>query len=239
VAAWQRAETVLMTVLGIDTATSRGSVALARPGEVLAAVPLLERGAHARDLLLRIDGLLQKTGLRPSDLHGLAATVGPGSFTGVRIGLATAKGFAYSLGIGLAGLSTLEALARAAAPVRGGAQPPLVCATIEAGRGEVYAALFRWVGGEPVRETADLSYRPEDLLRALPTGARVVGDGSAALERAVRETGREIEVIDPWPMLAATLALWGSRTLLPGSPYVRGGARPNYVRPSDAEVVKR
>ena len=163
----------------------------------------------------------------------------PRSRRGDVVAMFAVVGFAYSLGIGLAGLSTLEALARAAAPVRGGAQPPLVCATIEAGRGEVYAALFRWVGGEPVRETADLSYRPEDLLRALPTGARVVGDGSAALERAVRETGREIEVIDPWPMLAATLALWGSRTLLPGSPYVRGGARPNYVRPSDAEVVKR
>src|SRR3989442_5571948 len=146
VAAWRRAETVLMTVLGIDTATSRGSVALARPGEVLAAVPLLERGAHARDLLLRIDGLLQKTGLRPSDLHGLAVTVGPGSFTGVRIGLSTAKGFAYSLGIGLAGLSTLEALARAAAPVRGAAQPPLVCATIEAGRREGVDAPVR-LGG--------------------------------------------------------------------------------------------
>ena len=228
-----------MTVLGIDTATSRGSVALARPGEVLAAVPLLERGAHARDLLLRIDGLLQKTGLRPSDLHGLAVTVGPGSFTGVRIGLATAKGLAYSLGIGLAGLSTLEGLARAALLARGAADAPRVCAAIEAGRGEVYAALFRIVDGEPARETADLSYRPADLLRALPEKTRVVGDGSGALGRAAREARQEIEVIGPCPALAGAVALWGCRSLRPGTPYLPGGARPNYVRPSDPEVAKR
>ena len=228
-----------MTVLGIDTATSRGSVALARPGGILATVPLLERGAHARDLLLQIDGLLVRTGLRPSDLHGLAVTVGPGSFTGVRIGLATAKGLAYSLGIGLAGLSTLEALVRAAPLERGAVESPFLCAAIEAGRGEVYAALFRVVDGEPVRETADLSYKPGDLLRTLPIGTRMVGDGSATLERSARETGREIEVIDPWPALAGPVALWGGRTLRPGSKYDAGGVRPNYVRPSDAEAARR
>jgi tRNA threonylcarbamoyladenosine biosynthesis protein TsaB len=227
-----------MTVLGIDTATSRGSVALARPGEVLAAVALIERGAHARDLLPEIDGLLQRSGLRPSGLHGIAVTVGPGSFTGVRVGLATAKGLAYSLGIGLAGLSTLEALARAAVPERGVA-PPRVCAAIEAGRGEVYAALFRIENGEPARETADVSRRPADLVREIPSGTLVVGDGSAVLERAARELGLDIEVIDPWPPLAGPVALWGCRTLLPGTPYRPGAARPNYVRPSDGEAVKR
>ncbi len=227
-----------MTVLGIDTATSRGSVALAGPGEVLVDASLLERGAHARDLLLHIDRLLERAGLRTCNLHGLAVTVGPGSFTGVRIGLATAKGLAYSLGIGLAGLSTLEALARASVLESGG-EPPLLCAAMEAGRGEVYAALFRVEGDEPVRETADLSYRPADLARSLPPLTRVVGDGSATLERAARKAGREIEVVDLWPPLAGPLALWGCRTMRPGAPYSPGGPRPNYVRPSDAEAARR
>ena len=90
-----------MTVLGIDTATSRGSVALAREGEVLTSGDLHERGAHARDLVQRIDRLLAGTGLGPGDLQGIVVTLGPGSFTGVRVGLSTAKGLAYALDIGL------------------------------------------------------------------------------------------------------------------------------------------
>jgi len=228
-----------MTVLGVDTASSGGSVALARPGEILAAVGLPERGAHARDLLVQIDALLGRSGLRPADLNGLAVTTGPGSFTGVRIGLATAKGLAYSLGIGLAGLSTLEGLARAALLSGGAADVPRLCAAIEAGRGEVYAALFRIADGEPARETADRSYRPADLLRSLPSKTRVVGDGSGALVRAAREAGQDIEVIERCPTLAGAVALWGCKTLRPGTPYLPGEARPNYVRPSDAEALKR
>lgn len=227
-----------MTVLAIDTATSRASVALARPGEIVACASLLERGGHARDLLLQIDGLLERSGLRPSSLRGLAVTVGPGSFTGVRVGLATAKGLAYSLDIGLAGLSTLEALALSVSrEYEGGA--PVVCAAMEAGRGEVYAALFRIETGEPLRETPDRSHRPADLVRTLPSGTSVVGDGSVALERAARESGRSIEVIAFSAPLAGPLALWGCRALRPGATYVPGGPRPNYVRPSDAEAAKR
>lgn len=237
-AAWPQAEIVRMTVLGIDTATRRGSVALARPGQVLATVVLVEHGAHARDLLPEIDRLLESCGVRPCDLHGIAVTLGPGSFTGVRVGLATAKGLAYSLGIGLVGVSTLEALALAAMAESGEA-PSRLCSVLEAGRGEVYAALFRIDNGEPVRETADLSYRPADLLRDLPTGTAVVGDGSDALERAGRAAGRLIEVLDRASPLAGAVALQGSRTLRPGAPYRPGEPRPNYVRPSDAEAVHR
>jgi tRNA threonylcarbamoyladenosine biosynthesis protein TsaB len=225
-------------ILGIDTATIRGSVALASGGRVRASVPLAERGAHARDLLVRIDRLLAESGTGPADLRGVVATLGPGSFTGVRVGLATAKGLAYALDIGLAGLSTLEALARAAV-LEGGSVAPELCAAIEAGRGEVYAALFRVAGGEPVRVTADRSYRPDDLVPILSEGVRVVGDGSASIARAVRETGREILVLDPGPLLAGPLALWGERVLPPGSRYQPGQPRPNYVRPSDAEAPRR
>ncbi|OLE67323.1 MAG: tRNA (adenosine(37)-N6)-threonylcarbamoyltransferase complex dimerization subunit type 1 TsaB, partial [Acidobacteria bacterium 13_1_20CM_2_68_7] len=79
-------------VLGIDTATSPGSTALARPGAVIARARLDERGWHARDLLSRVDTMLAGAGVALQDLTGIAVTVGPGSFTGVRIGMATAKG---------------------------------------------------------------------------------------------------------------------------------------------------
>jgi len=227
-----------MMVLGIDTASARGSVALARQGKVLASAALLERGAHARDLVERIDGLLAETGLAPGDLQGIVVTLGPGSFTGVRVGLSTAKGLAYALDIGLGGLSTLEVLARAVL-LQGTGTADTLCAAIEAGRGEVYAALFRWEAGEPVRETTDRSYRPADLARLLRPGTLVAGDAASTVESAAREEGRDIERVEPSPLLAGPLALWGCRTLGPGARYSPGQPRPNYVRPSDAEARRR
>jgi tRNA threonylcarbamoyladenosine biosynthesis protein TsaB len=225
-----------MTVLGIDTATSRGSVALARPGEVLATAVLLERGAHARDLMVEIDRLMARAGLLPGDLRGIAVTLGPGSFTGVRVALSTAKGLAYGLDIALTGVSTLEALARAAVPE---GEAPALCAAIAAGRGEVYAALFGVEAGKPIRRSEDRSYHPAELVRLLPPETRVVGDATTMLERAAREAGIELRVIESWPLLAGPLALWGCRTLPPGTHYQLGGLRPNYVRPADAAAPRR
>jgi tRNA threonylcarbamoyladenosine biosynthesis protein TsaB len=225
------------SVLGIDTASGRGSVAVARRDGILLEVPLAERGAHAGDLLGRIDALLSQAGMVPADLRGVAATLGPGSFTGVRVGLATGKGLAYALGVPLVGLSTLEALARATV-LRAGEDGMTLWAVVEAGRGEVYAARFRIAGGEPIRETGDSSLKPEGLVPSLSPGARLVGDAAERVRRSASEAGKSIGVIEPCPLLAGPLALWGCRSLTPGASYVPGGPRPNYVRPSDA-VAKR
>ncbi|HEV8699742.1 MAG TPA: tRNA (adenosine(37)-N6)-threonylcarbamoyltransferase complex dimerization subunit type 1 TsaB [Candidatus Polarisedimenticolia bacterium] len=226
-----------MTILGIDTATRRASVALARGGEVAALAHLDGRHGHAGDLLTRLDALLTGAGLKPSDLAAIAVTIGPGSFTGVRIGMATAKGLAYALDVPLGGLSTLEALARAALPLAGGA--PRLCAVLEAGRGEVYAALFRREGSGLCRETDDRSWRPRDLVEETRGGAILVGDAVATLRQAAREAGLEVTGIEPQPALAGALAVWGGATLHPGGAYDPGALRPNYVRPSDAEVARR
>jgi len=227
-----------MRVLGIDTATSPGSAALASPGAVIARAGLDERGWHARDLLDRIDVLLTEARIGPEDLSGIAVTIGPGSFTGVRIGMATAKGLAYALNVGLVGLSTLEALARAVL-LDNPERPPRLCAVIEAGRGEVYAALFRLEGGEPIREGPERSVRPVDLALELPPGTPVAGDGAGAVLQAAREAGRDLQALDARPLLAGPLALWGCRTLHPGDPYRPGTLRPSYIRPSDAEAARR
>lgn len=226
-----------MIVLGIDTATRRASVALARGGKV-AALVLLEGGSgRARDLLARLDEMLAGAGLRPADLEGIAVTVGPGSFTGVRIGMATAKGLAYSLDVPLAGLSTLECLARAALPLAGDAAR--LCAVLEAGKGEVYAAIFRREGSGLSRETEDRSFRPGDLLRETPAGTILVGDAVATVRLAAEERGATIRGIEPQPVLAGAVALWGGTSLGPGAGYAPGAVRPNYVRPSDAEKARR
>src|SRR5262245_8836182 len=141
-----------MLTLAFDTATEIATSALVDDGEVLA-----ERSSRAQTLLEDVDALLRQGGAHPSDIGMLAVGIGPGSFTGVRIGLAVARGLALSLGVGGAGVSTLDALA-AGAP---GAMP-----VVDARRREVFAL----VDGVPaVLAPAALDVEPDTLC---------VGDGA-------------------------------------------------------------
>jgi len=227
-----------MLILGIDTASRKGSIALARSGQPVADLRLNEGGAHARDLITCIDNLLRGAQLRINALNGVAVSIGPGSFMGVRIGMATGKGLAYSLGIGLLGMSTLEALARAALPVTVSTDEP-ICPAIEAGRGEVYAALFQKEGEGVRRLEPDRSWDPVALAGELPEGTIVAGNASATLLRAAAGTGRSLRRAGEIPPLATTIAVWGTLTQRPGATYTAGVPGPNYVRPWDAEAARR
>ena len=142
------------TIFAFDTATSRTSCALLRDGELLG-----ERMTDARAVLAAADELVREAGLRPSELDAVVVGTGPGSFTGVRMGLATARGLALALDVPVAGVSTLHAYV--------GGQP-----VIDARRGEVFT-------------TGPAIARPDDLdVR----GLRLVGDG-AVRYRAVFEAG--------------------------------------------------
>jgi tRNA threonylcarbamoyladenosine biosynthesis protein TsaB len=190
-------------------------------------------GRHARDLLTAIEGLLERAAIGRDRLRGIGVAVGPGSFTGVRIGMATAKGLGFALDIPVEGLSTLEALARAAAGA--GAGPGPVCAVLDAGRGEVYAALFDVRPGSVERRQPDRAWRPVDLAAAIPDAAALAGDGMAALPADARQ---KHAVVDP-PLLGATLAAWVAEVAPGGGRYRAGGLGPNYVRPSDVEASRR
>jgi tRNA threonylcarbamoyladenosine biosynthesis protein TsaB len=154
-----------MLVLAFDTATDVATSALVEDGEVLG-----ERTSRAVTLLEDVDALLRRAGARTVDVEGLAVGTGPGSFTGIRVGLATARGLALSLGVPVAGVSTLDALA-AGAP---GAVP-----VIDARRGEVFV-----LQGEPRVLT------PNDL--ALEAGTVCVGDGAVRYRSVLEAKGAEI-----------------------------------------------
>ena len=219
--------------LGIDTATRTGSVALALADGRLLESRLDQPSAHARDLLTTLESLLARAGLDTAGLRAIGVTTGPGSFTGLRVGLATAKGLAYALGIAVEGLSTLETLARAAVEAAPSDAASLV-PVIEAGRGEVYAAIFTRRGTELQRSAPDQAFRPEELVSRIPPGAVLVGDGAARFRDAER-SGGAFEVIAV-PPLAGALARWVAGTVAEGAPYRPGGLVPNYIRPSDAEA---
>jgi len=152
-----------MLTLAFDTATQVATSALVAGREVLG-----ERVSHARTLLEDVDALLRQGGAHPRDVDALAVGIGPGSFTGVRIGLATARGLALALDLVGAGVSTLDALA-AGAP---GAVP-----VVDARRREVFALL----DGEPaVLAPADLD---------LPAGTVCVGDGAQRYRPLLEQRG--------------------------------------------------
>src|SRR5438445_3490144 len=152
--------------LAFDTATNVATSALVDDGEVLG-----ERASRAVTLLEDIDALLRQGGASAGDLDALAVGIGPGSFTGVRIGLATARGLGLALDLRAAGVSTLDALA-AGAP---GARP-----VIDAKRREIFAL----VGGEPVVLAPDeLEVGPGDVC---------VGDGAVRYRAVLEEKGAEV-----------------------------------------------
>ncbi|HXH28071.1 MAG TPA: tRNA (adenosine(37)-N6)-threonylcarbamoyltransferase complex dimerization subunit type 1 TsaB [Candidatus Polarisedimenticolia bacterium] len=227
-----------MPVLGVDTATSRGSLALEEAGRIVAGRILEGRGRHAQDLLAGIDLLLRERHLTPASLTGIGVAVGPGSFTGVRIGMATCKGLAYALNVGLRGLSTLEALARAVLEVAG-ENAGEVCPVLQAGRGELYAARFRRTAAGAIRQGPDRSWRPADLAAQLGPGCWVAGDGTPDLLEAAGPLADRLHTLEPWPALAPAIALWAGGVIPAGEAYAPGTLGPNYVRPSDAETARR
>jgi tRNA threonylcarbamoyladenosine biosynthesis protein TsaB len=218
--------------LGIDSATRPGSVGLDVGSEVTLEA-LSAGGRHARDLLTAIEALLGRSAIGPDCLRGIGVAVGPGSFTGVRVGMATAKGLGFALDVPVEGLSTLEALARATADAASGAGH--LCPALDAGRGEVYTALFRVRGAVVERLEADRAWKPGDRVAAIPADTVLVGDGAAALLSAAMRPHRAIET----PLLGGALARWAGEVIPDGGRYRAGGLGPNYVRPSDVEASRR
>ncbi|MDR7419804.1 MAG: tRNA (adenosine(37)-N6)-threonylcarbamoyltransferase complex dimerization subunit type 1 TsaB [Armatimonadota bacterium] len=165
-----------MRVLAIDTSTAWGSVAVVAADGVVAERAARVPGAHLEWLIPTIDALLTAAGLTRDQIDGLAVSIGPGGFSGLRIGLTTAAAWAHALGRPLAAVSTLEVIA-AGVPTSG-----LVLAVLDARRGEVAAALFGR-DQDLHRLTDDLLVEPAALHQALPPIAEPVVLAGDALER--------------------------------------------------------
>jgi len=194
-------------VLAFDTATAVATCALLRDGEVLG-----ERTTQAAAVLADADELLRAAGLGPADLDRLVVGTGPGSFTGIRIGLAAARGLALAVGVRVAGVSTLDALAVG----RPGAMP-----VIDARRREV----FTLRDGEPV------ACRPDEL--EFEPGAVLVGDGAVRYRGQLEAAGAQIPPDgDPVHVPRASLHACIATDFVDADL-----VEPVYVRLPDAEVA--
>ena len=207
-----------MILLGIDTATRIASVAVVRDGELLAEATGDAQG-RGTDLLVLIDRACADAKVTARELDAVAIGAGPGSFTSLRIGMATAKGIAFAAGTPLWAISSLAALAAQAPPIG----DERVAAVLDARRGEVYAAAFD--GNGLVGEERVL---PPDQLDSLGA-TRFIGDAGAAYPSLLTLPGAWDRT--PTGAAVARLALAGSRT------DVLVAGVPAYIRPAEAEIL--
>ncbi|HEX5000779.1 MAG TPA: tRNA (adenosine(37)-N6)-threonylcarbamoyltransferase complex dimerization subunit type 1 TsaB [Terriglobia bacterium] len=218
-----------MRVLAVDTSSARGSAALSEKGIVLAETRLASSIQHSERLFASIEFIFRFAPFTLGDVDLFAATRGPGSFTGLRIGLAAMEGFAAAYGKPSAGVSTLEALAW-----QTGIEDAPVAAVIDARRGEVYAALYRRHGGARQgalqEELAPVAMPLGDWLERLPEGViHFCGDGALRYRSLLtRETWR---LHEGGLYLAGTVA-----TMVETMNYTR--LEPLYVRRTDAELAR-
>jgi tRNA threonylcarbamoyladenosine biosynthesis protein TsaB len=162
-----------MKVLGIDTSTRCGSVGLIDEREVISEYLLNIPVTHSERLLGAIDYLLKEARCQMDDLDGWAISLGPGSFTGLRIGVSTVKGLAYATQKPVAGVSSLDVLASQISPTS-----YLICPILDARKGEVYTAFYRYDEANLLKRRSDYqAMRPEDLVKNIKEKIIFVGDG--------------------------------------------------------------
>ena len=239
-----------MKILGIDTATPVASVALVENGALImekifpdqgqnSIPPAIPRANHAETLLPHIAELLNETGLSWEGVAAIAVSIGPGSFTGLRIGLSTAKGLAYGWDIPVAGVSTLLAVAHRVREWTG-----WICPLLDAKKKEVYAALFQRAGGKVNQVIDDEVVPPDSVLQQVLSVVKgepclFVGNGSRLYEDTIRDTfGAKAQIIsdDFYPSIAFAVACIGEERVRGGETGLAGPLVPRYLRPSEAEI---
>jgi tRNA threonylcarbamoyladenosine biosynthesis protein TsaB len=225
-------------ILALDTSTALGGVALAVNGHLAAAVQLAVQARQAESLLPAVDFVLRQAGMDARRLDGVVVAGGPGSFTGVRIAAATAKGLVHALGLPLLAYSGLLAEAASACVT----EAP-VCALFDARRGEVYAACYRFPGLAQVETLLEPMIAPvNDVLAAMADGPAAgvaaitcVGDGARRYRRPIGDAGGIVAPAHVGTTRAAAL-LWLAETMPAEGRVVDAGAWvPQYLRESGAE----
>ena len=220
-----------MLILAFESSAKAASVALCRDGHLISQYSQCSGLTHSRTLLPMAEDMLKNAELKLQDVDLIAVAHGPGSFTGIRIGVSTVKGLAWAADKPCVGVSTLEAMAWHALAAGG-----IVCPVMDARRSQVYNALFRVENGKPVRLCEDrpiaLSQLAEEL-RTLNAPAFLIGDGAELAEKYLREQAIPCTVA---PENLRWQSAWGvAMAAMDKTPGNADALLPVYLRLSQAE----
>jgi tRNA threonylcarbamoyladenosine biosynthesis protein TsaB len=237
-----------MRVIGIDTASGAASVALVENGLLLSEKTDLScaftsdglrrssKNNRAETLLPLIESVFESTGFSLQDITGFALSIGPGSFTGLRIGLSTVKGLAYGWEIPVVGVSTLFAYAARVTDYEG-----LICVLLDARKNQVYAAAFRKTADVVNRVTEDAvasAASVVEMVRGLQgdSPCLFVGEGAVVYKHLLLElSGGCLPETTNYPTVAAAVARLGEDRFRSNKIDDVGSLTPVYLRPSEAE----
>ena len=225
-----------MLILAFESSARAGSCALLRDGILLAEYYQNGGQTHSRTLMKMAEDMLRNCDLTPQSVDAVGVAAGPGSFTGVRIGMSCAKGFAWAGELPLYGVSTLEAMAHGVLPFAG-----LICAAMDARRSQVYNALFRSDGQSLTRLCPDralsVAELAEDLEKYGGEAKILVGDGAQLCYNTIGSglPGLRLAPEHLRHQRASGVALCAYAMLQAGEDGDGGALVPNYLRLSQAE----
>lgn len=226
-----------MLILGIETATLSGGVALTDEKGLIVDHSWNIRIGRSEYLISIIERIFADSGLTVNALSGVAISIGPGSFTGLRIGLSTGKGLCFALGIPLVTVSTLDAIASTLPYSR---YP--VCVILDARKKEVYTCLYDTSSGEAVRLTEPEVVAPSVFLKRISQPTLFIGDGTTAYRDEILSILKEKAFFAPPYLIchsSAAVSTLGLRKLVVGQVADIFSVEPFYLRSSEAELLKR
>jgi tRNA threonylcarbamoyladenosine biosynthesis protein TsaB len=223
-----------MVILALDTTTPTGSVALAVEGVVVREEGSDPSLPPATRLPADLMTILDHANMKLANVDAFAVAIGPGSFTGLRIGIATMQGLAFAAGKPLVGVSALDALAHLGEREAEGRR---IATWVDAWRGEVYAAVYN--DGRQVEEP--MVATPDHVLSGLGSAPTLfIGDGARTYQDRIHEALGGVARITsvPTPLLAGVIAVLGGAVAADGTYAPPHAIRPLYVRRTDAELVR-
>jgi tRNA threonylcarbamoyladenosine biosynthesis protein TsaB len=217
-------------ILALDTATRSGGVALSRNGEVIASLMVKAPLQYAEKILYLVDFLLDQHKLKLEEMDCFAVSTGPGSFTGLRIGIATVKGFCQGLNKPVIGISTLEALA-----YRFCWASSKVAPLIDAGREQIYGAIFSFNGSRIDLEQEEQVSSPAQWVKEISgQECLFVGDGAQLYKETIVAAHPEARVLQTDNRILEALCQLADQRFREGKTQSAQELKAHYIRPSDA-----
>lgn len=223
-----------MKILAVDTGTKSCSVAVVDGSSLLAEMTTVKDQTHSKHLMKMIHTVIGMSGLTLSELDGYAVNRGPGTFTGLRIGISSVKGLSAASGKPVVGVSGLDALAMQAS-----LSPHLVCPLIDARRGEVYYSFYRFQSGGLIKEVNESVFPPETAISGIDEPCLFVGNGARLYRAEIIGRMGNLAYFAPFcqnTIRASTIAFLSMKKFQGADTDDVGALSPEYIRKSDAEI---